>query len=59
MAKCNKCGSKVFFVDDTSTYLEVDGELVKQLGGGDLSNRNCVRCNYPDQYKDFKHFDEE
>ena len=59
MTKCNKCGSKVFFVDDTSTYLEVDGELVKQLGGGDLSNWNCVRCNYPAQYKDFKHFDEE
>jgi len=34
--RCPKCGSRVFFVDETSTYLKVNGELVKQLGGGDI-----------------------
>jgi len=45
----------VFFVDDTVTYLEIDGELVKQLGGGDLNNRNCVRCIFPNQYKAYNY----
>lgn len=59
MTVCRKCGSKVFFVDETTTHLEVDGELVKQVGDGDLHNRNCVRCTYPEQYEDYRHLDEE
>ena len=47
--ECEKCKSKVFFVD---------GELVKELGCGDLHNRNCVRCTYSKQYNEYKHFDE-
>jgi hypothetical protein len=52
-----KCGGKVFFVDEITTQLEVDGEIDKQLSGGDLHNRNCVRCNYPVRHKDNKHLD--
>ena len=24
----------------------------------DITNRNCVRCNYPKQYPDYKDYDE-
>ena len=58
MKRCKKCGSKVFFIDETATYLEVDGEIIKHLGSGDLHNRNCVKCNYPKQYDDYRHYDE-
>lgn len=58
MARCEKCGSKVFLVDETITHLEVDGEIIKQVGGGDLHNRNCVRCTYPEEYDEYKHLDE-
>jgi len=58
MTLCKKCGSRVFLVNETITHLEVDGELAKQLGGGDLHNWNCLRCNHPDLYKDFKHLGE-
>lgn len=54
--KCKKCGSKVFLMDETVTHLEVDGEIVKTYPG-DLANRNCVRCTYPEQYADFKDYD--
>ena len=53
MVKCKKCGSKVFFVDETITHLEIDGEIIKQIGSGDLHNRNCVRCTFPEQYEEF------
>ncbi len=55
--KCKKCGSTIFFVDETITHLEVDGQIIKQLGSGDLHNRNCVRCNYPEQYENYKNYD--
>ena len=58
MTKCKKCGSKVFVVDETVSYIEVDGEIVKHVSSGDLHNRNCVRCTYPEQYEDYKYFDE-
>ena len=50
-------GSRVFFVDETITHLEIDGEIVKQLGSGDLHNRNCVRCVNSEQYDEYRHFD--
>ena len=58
MAKFKKCGSKAFFVDEEATYLEVEGNIVKDLGSGGLANRNCIRCIYPAQYEDYKHFDD-
>ena len=59
MARCETCGSKVFLVDETITHLEVEGETIKELGSGDLHNRNCLRCTHPDIYEDYKHLDEE
>jgi hypothetical protein len=58
MTICKKCGSKVFVVDETASYIEVNGEIVKHVGGGDLHNRNCVRCTYLEQYEDYKYLDE-
>ena len=34
MTKCEKCGSKVFVVDETASYIEVDGEIVKKWAVG-------------------------
>ena len=39
---CEKCGSTVFFVDETVTHVQVDGEIVKTFQG-DLTNACCVR----------------
>jgi len=55
--RCKRCGSRIFFVDETCTYLEVDGEIIKQLGDGDLNNRNCVRCTYPELYREYNNYD--
>ena len=59
MPKCDKYGSMVFFIDELNTHLEVDGEIGKQLGDGELLNRNCVRCVYPELYENYKKFDEQ
>ena len=58
MSRCMKCGSGVFLVDETITHLEIDGEIVKQVGGGELHSRNCLRCTHPEIYKDYRHLDE-
>jgi len=55
--RCLKCGSKVSFADVTDTVVFVGDEIVKRYDG-DITNRNCVRCNHPKQYPDFQHFDE-
>jgi hypothetical protein len=55
--KCHKCGSRVSFADATDTVVFVGGEIVKRYDG-DITNRNCVRCNHPTQYPGFAHFDE-
>jgi len=55
--KCLKCGSKVSFADATDTVVFVGDEIVKRYDG-DITNHNCVRCTYPRQYDDFKHFDD-
>lgn len=54
--KCLKCGSKVSFADATDTVVFVGDEIVKRYDG-DITNRNCVRCTYPDQYLGLKHLD--
>jgi hypothetical protein len=55
--RCLKCNSKVSFADVTDVAVLVGDEVVK-IYPGDLINRNCVRCNYPERYDDFKHFEE-
>jgi len=54
--KCLKCGSRVSFADVTDTLVFVGDEIVKRHDG-DISNRNCVRCTYPGQYRDYEHYD--
>ena len=54
--KCLKCGSRVSFADVTDTLVIIGDETVKRYDG-DITNRNCVRCNYPAQYADFEEYD--
>jgi len=53
---CNKCGSKVFFVDETVTHVQVAGEIVKTFQG-ELTNANCVRCTYPNAYREYQDYE--
>ena len=55
--RCEKCGSKIFFVDEVVTHVQVDGEIVKMFQG-DLTNANCVRCTYPKVYPEYQDFEE-
>jgi len=55
--KCLKCGSRVSFADVIDTIVFVGDEIVKRCDGG-ITNRNCVRCNYPEQYADYEEHDE-
>ena len=55
--RCTKCGSRIFLVDETITHLEIDGEIVKELGSGDLHTKNCLRCTRPEIYSDYNHLD--
>ncbi|MBN2269955.1 MAG: hypothetical protein JXN61_05030 [Sedimentisphaerales bacterium] len=54
--KCLKCASKVSFADVTDTVVFVGNDIVKRYDGN-ITNRNCVRCTYPDQYRDYEHYD--
>jgi hypothetical protein len=54
--KCLKCGSKVAFADVTDTLVFVGDEIVKRYDG-DISNGNCVRCNYLEQCADYEEYD--
>ena len=54
--KCLMCGSKVSFADVTDTLVFVGDEIVKRYDG-DITNRNCVKCNYPEQYSDYEDYD--
>ena len=56
--RCLKCGSKVSFADVTDTVLFVGNEITKRYDG-DITNRNCVKCNHPKQYPDFAHYDKD
>ena len=56
--KCLKCGSKVSFADVTDTVVFVGDEIVKRHDG-DITNRNCVKCTYPDQYREYEHYDKD
>ena len=40
----------------TDTLVFVGDEIVKRYDG-DITNRNCVRCNYPEQYPDYEDYD--
>ena len=59
MPRCQKCGSKIFLVYEAITHLEIDGEIVEQLGSVDVHTRNCLKCTHPAIYEDYKHLDEE
>jgi len=48
MVKCEKCGSKVFLVDETVTHLEMNWEIFKQVS---LTSA----CQMPNSY-DKKNF---
>jgi hypothetical protein len=56
--KCLKCGSKASFADVTDTVVFIGDEIVKRYDG-DISNRNCVRCSYPDQYPDYEDYEKD
>jgi len=56
--KCLKCGSKVSFADTVDTMVFVGNEIMKRHNG-DITNRNCVKCNYPGQYPEYEHYDKE
>lgn len=56
--KCLKCGSKVSFADTVDTVVFVGEEIVKTYPG-DITNMNCVKCNYPEQYPDYECYDKE
>jgi len=54
--KCLKCASRVSFADVTDTLVFAGNDIVKRFDG-DITNRNCVRCTYPDRYRDLEPFD--
>lgn len=54
--RCLKCGSKVSFADATDTVVFVGEDIVKRYDG-DITNKNCVKCNYPKQYPDYEEHD--
>lgn len=54
--KCLKCGSRVSFADVTDTLVFVGDEIIKRYDG-DITNRNCVKCNYPGQYAEYARYD--
>jgi len=54
--RCLKCGSRISFADVTDSLVFVGNEVVKRYDG-DITNRNCVRCNYPQQYEDHRDYD--
>lgn len=63
--QCRKCGrffyinrtDKVSIADVGDAVVFVGDEIVK-THAGDITNRNCVRCNYPEEYPDYEHYDE-
>lgn len=57
MSRCEKCGSRMFSVEEIVTHLEIDGEIVKELGNSGLFNRNCLMCNFPETYEHYKGLD--
>jgi len=54
--KCLTCGSRVSFADATDTVVFVGDEIVKRYEG-DIINRNCVRCTYPNQYPQYEEYE--
>jgi len=54
--RCLQCSSKVSFADVTDTVVFVGDEIVKRYDG-DILNRNCVRCTYPEHYPDYEDYD--
>lgn len=57
LKQCKKCGSRLFLIDETVTYMEINGDAEKELGRTGFFNRTCLKCNMPEIYQDFKHLD--
>jgi len=56
---CPSCGSRVFLIDSSDTLVMMDGENLKTYPG-DYTNRNCVKCTYPQEYEAyFKYYEPE
>jgi hypothetical protein len=51
--RCLRCGSSLSLADATDTVLFVGDEITKSYPG-DISNRNCIRCTYPELYSEYK-----
>jgi len=56
--KCLKCGSRVSLADETNTAVLVGNEIIG-THEGDMTNRNCIQCTYPDLYPDYAECDRE
>lgn len=56
--RCLACSSRVSFADVTDTVVLVGDEIVKRYDG-DITNRNCVKCTYPQQYDEYANYDKE
>jgi hypothetical protein len=56
--KCLKCGSRISFADVTDAVVFV-GEDIVIRHDGDIMNRNCVRCTYPNQYSDYAEYEKD
>ena len=56
--KCLTCGSRVSLADATDTIVFVGDDIVG-THEGDMTNRNCIRCTYPDLYPDYAECDKE
>ena len=56
--RCLSCGSRISFADVTDTVVFVGDDIVKRYDG-DITNRNCVKCTYPNQYCDYEDYDED
>ena len=54
--RCLECDSRVSFADVTDTLVFVGDEIVKRHDG-DITNRNCVKCTYPERYSDYEGYD--
>jgi len=54
--RCLKCGGRVSFADVADTVVFAGDEFVKQYPG-DITHRNCVRCNHPGLYPEFREHD--
>lgn len=54
--RCLRCGSKVSFTDVTDRVVYAGDKIVGRHNC-DTTGRNCLKCNYPHQYKEYEDYD--